>query len=140
MLVQRGYKFELRLNHKERTSLLKGACIARFAWNWGLAKRIQRYNEQIGDERYTDAMKQHKLLNSLKKTEFPWMYEVSKCIPQEALRNLDQAFQAISLSPVAESSAETLKACEETVRPAYLQARLSEAGRQALAKVGHKRL
>ncbi|MHA1941388.1 MAG: helix-turn-helix domain-containing protein [Candidatus Hodarchaeales archaeon] len=93
MLVQRGYKFELRLNHKERTSLLKGACIARFAWNWGLAKRIQRYNEQIGDERYTDAMKQHKLLNSLKKTEFPWMYEVSKCIPQEALRNLDQAFQ-----------------------------------------------
>jgi putative transposase len=38
-------------------------------------------------------MKQHKLLNSLKKTEFPWMYEVSKCIPQEALRDLEQAFQ-----------------------------------------------
>jgi putative transposase len=37
-------------------------------------------------------MKQHKLLNSLKKTDFPWMYEVSKCIPQEALRNLEQAF------------------------------------------------
>jgi transposase len=63
-----------------------------------------------------------------------------------AALNLEQYFytfilsQAISLSPVAESSAETLKACEETVRPAYLQARLSEAGRQALAKVGHKRL
>jgi putative transposase len=44
-------------------------------------------------DRFTDAMKQHRLLNSLKPTEFPWMYEVSKCIPQEALRNLEQAFQ-----------------------------------------------
>jgi putative transposase len=34
----------------------------------------------------------HRELNALKKTEFAWMYEVSKCAPQEALRNLDQAF------------------------------------------------
>jgi putative transposase len=38
-------------------------------------------------------MKQHKLLNSLKSTQFPWMYEVSKCAPQEALRDLHRAFQ-----------------------------------------------
>lgn len=93
MLVQRGYKFELRLNNKERTHLQKGAGIARFAWNWGLAERLHRYKEQTGNARYTDAMKQHKLLNSLKKTDFPWMYEVSKCIPQEALRDLEHAFQ-----------------------------------------------
>ncbi len=35
----------------------------------------------------------HRELNRLKKTEFSWMYEVSKCAPQEALRNLDQAFR-----------------------------------------------
>ncbi|MHA2053034.1 MAG: RNA-guided endonuclease InsQ/TnpB family protein [Candidatus Hodarchaeales archaeon] len=93
MLIRRGYKFELHLNNKERTTLLKGANIARFAWNWGLAERLQRYKEQKGNDRYTDAMKQHKLLNSLKKTEFPWIYEVSKCIPQEALRDLEKAFQ-----------------------------------------------
>jgi putative transposase len=92
MLVQKGYKYELRLNNKERTALLKGAGIARFAWNWGLAERLQRFKNLHGKERFTDAMKQHKLLNSLKKTDFPWMYEVSKCIPQEALRNLEQAF------------------------------------------------
>jgi putative transposase len=34
----------------------------------------------------------HKELNALKKTELSWMYEVSKCAPQEALRNLDKAF------------------------------------------------
>ena len=89
----RGYKYELRVNNKERTQLTQCAGIARFTWNWGLAERLQRYKEQKGTERYTDAMKQHKLLNRLKKTEFSWMYEVSKCIPQEALRNLEQAFQ-----------------------------------------------
>jgi len=31
-------------------------------------------------------------LNALKQTELPWMSEVSKCAPQEALRNLDNAF------------------------------------------------
>ena len=93
ILRQRGYKFELHLNNQERTLLQKGAGIARFTWNWGLAERIKRYKDNKGDERYTDAMKQHKLLNSLKKTEFSWMYEVSKCIPQEALRDLEQAFR-----------------------------------------------
>src|SRR5262249_61232834 len=30
--------------------------------------------------------------NALKQTRVPWMYEVSKRAPQEALRNLDSAF------------------------------------------------
>jgi putative transposase len=38
-------------------------------------------------------MKQHKKLNRLKPTDFPWMYEVSKCVPQEALRDLDRGYQ-----------------------------------------------
>jgi putative transposase len=51
-----------------------------------------RYQKQLGADRYTDAMKQHKELNLLKKTEYPWMYDVSKCVPQEALRDLDRAY------------------------------------------------
>ncbi|GCE22792.1 hypothetical protein [Dictyobacter kobayashii] len=38
-------------------------------------------------------MSLHKELNALKQTELPWMYEVSKCAPQEALRNLEKAFK-----------------------------------------------
>ena len=34
----------------------------------------------------------HRELNALKKTDVPWMYQVSKCAPQEALWNLDAAF------------------------------------------------
>ncbi|MFX0206651.1 MAG: RNA-guided endonuclease InsQ/TnpB family protein [Candidatus Hodarchaeota archaeon] len=66
--------------------------MAQFAWNWGLAARKQQYQHQTGAARYTDAMKQHKELNRLKKTVYPWMYEVSKCVPQEALRDLNRAY------------------------------------------------
>ena len=34
----------------------------------------------------------HRELNRLKQTDYPWLYETSKCAPQEALRDLDRAF------------------------------------------------
>ncbi len=93
MLVHKAYKYELNLNNQQRTSLLQHAGIARFTYNWGLDQRIKLYKNNQGNDRFTDPMKQHKLLNSLKKTQFPWMYECSKCAPQEALRDLGQAFK-----------------------------------------------
>jgi len=93
LLRTRGYKFELKVNNKEWSLLAKCAGISRFAWNWGLADRKKRYQTQTGAARFIDAMKQHKELNSLKQTNFPWMYEVSKCVPQESLRDLDRAYQ-----------------------------------------------
>ena len=40
----------------------------------------------------TNAIDLHRELNVLKQGELSWMYAVSKCAPQEALRNLDQAY------------------------------------------------
>src|SRR5260221_6979250 len=40
-----------------------------------------------------NAKQLHKELNALKASEFPYMYEVSKCAPQEALIDLDDAFK-----------------------------------------------
>jgi putative transposase len=38
-------------------------------------------------------MELHRLLNRLKRTpRYGWLYEVSKCAPQEALRDLDRAY------------------------------------------------
>ncbi|MHA2165257.1 MAG: RNA-guided endonuclease InsQ/TnpB family protein [Candidatus Hodarchaeales archaeon] len=93
MLRIRRCKYELCVNNKERTLLTKCAGISRFNWNWGLAERKFRYQHHTGMDRYTNAMNQHKELNRLKHTDFSWMYEVSKCIPQEALRDLDRAYQ-----------------------------------------------
>ena len=93
MLINRAYRYELDPNNIQRSSLAQHAGVARFAFNWGLDQRIELYKNNQGDDRFTDPMKQHKLLNSLKKTQFPWMYECSKCAPQEALRNLGRAFK-----------------------------------------------
>lgn len=88
----RGYKYELKLNNKERTLLQQCAGLKRFAWNWGFVQRQEKYTSNTGKDRYTSAITQHKELNILKKTEFTWMYNYSKCIPQEALRDLETAY------------------------------------------------
>ncbi|MHA2426749.1 MAG: helix-turn-helix domain-containing protein [Candidatus Hermodarchaeia archaeon] len=93
MLILRGYRYELDPNNIQRTLLSKHAGCARFAYNWGLEQRIKQFTQHSGKGKFTDAIQQHRELNRLKKTEFPWMYEVSKCAPQEALRDLDRAFK-----------------------------------------------
>lgn len=90
MRLLRAYKTELDPNDRQRTLLAKAVGCARFAWNWGLARRIEEY-KRTGKS--SNAIEQHKQLNALKKTEFPWMYEVSKCAPQAALQNLDKAYE-----------------------------------------------
>ncbi len=90
MKIIRGYKTELDLHNKQITACLKHAGAARFAYNWGL----RRYQEEYeAGNRTPSTMSLHKELNALKKIDFPWMYEVSKCAPQEALRNLEKAFK-----------------------------------------------
>lgn len=89
MKVNLAYRYELKPNKENCEALAKHAGVARFAYNWGLRQRIDLYEKE---KKSTNAIAQHKLLNSLKTTEFPWMYEVSKCAPQEALRNLDRSF------------------------------------------------
>lgn len=89
MLINRAYRYELNPNVGQRVLLAKHAGAARFAYNWGLARRIELYQREGAS---TNAIAQHRELNALKKTDFPWMYEVSKCAPQEALRDLDRAF------------------------------------------------
>src|SRR5271157_1302066 len=90
MKITRGYKTELDLNKAQITACLQHAGTARFAYNWGL----RRYQEEYAAGRKTPtAIDLHKELNAKKKTDFPWMYDVSKCAPQEALRNLEKAFK-----------------------------------------------
>ncbi len=90
MKVRRAYRYELNPNVQQRILLAKHAGAARFTYNWGLARRIELYQRT---SKTTNAIEQHRELNRLKKTEYPWLYDVSKCAPQEALRDLDRAFQ-----------------------------------------------
>ena len=89
MKVLRAFKTELDLNNIQKTWCAQHAGAARYAYNWGLARKQAAY--QAGEKTPT-AIDLHRELNALKQGELAWMYEVSKCAPQEALRNLDHAF------------------------------------------------
>src|SRR5215469_825226 len=89
MLVTRAYKSELDLNNHQITACKRHAGAARWAYNWGLQVKQERYQAA---KKSSTAIDLHRELNVLKKTSVPWMYDVSKCAPQEALRNLDAAF------------------------------------------------
>src|SRR5215469_18641395 len=89
MRVQRAYKTELDLNDHQVTACRQHAGAARWAYNWGLQVKQERYK---ATRRSPTAIALHRELIGLKKTQVPWMYKVSKCAPQEALWNLDAAF------------------------------------------------
>lgn len=93
MTIHRAYRYELDPSRGTEELLRKHCGAARWAWNWGLAERKKRFAENEGKDRFTDAMKQHKDLVKLKHSTHPWLAEVSKCAPQQALRNLDRAFR-----------------------------------------------
>ncbi len=92
----------------EQIRAMGRACgTARFTWNWGLARKqaawkLRKAAIEAGtpaDEapKVPTAIDLHRELNKLKKLPveeggFPWMYESSKCAPQEALRDLDEAY------------------------------------------------
>jgi putative transposase len=88
-MIQRAYKTELALNNKQITACKQHAGAARWAYNWGLARKQESYHTR---GKSPTAIDLHRELNALKPTGVPWLYQVSKCAPQEALRNLDTAF------------------------------------------------
>ncbi len=92
----------------EQAAALGRACgTARWAWNWGLAKKRDAWKlrkealdagvEKSLAPKVPTAIDLHRELNQLKRLDVevggvPWMYQSTKCAPQEALRDLDAAF------------------------------------------------
>jgi len=89
MKIFRAYKTELDPNDRQRTQLKKHAGAARWAYNYGLARKVESYKTT---GKSPSAIDLHKELVQLKKTEVTWLSEVSKWAPQEALRHLDVAY------------------------------------------------
>lgn len=90
MKMYRAYKTEFNLNNKQRSLMEQCAGLARFTYNWALDKRIKEYEST---KKFLTAYDLQKKLNSLKKTEFQWMYDYSKSIPQSETVNVERAFQ-----------------------------------------------
>jgi putative transposase len=72
--------------------LAKACGVARFAYNWALAKAKEQY-EQDNAAKFNEAALRREL-NAIKREQFPWMLEVTKCAPQLAIKEgLAKAFK-----------------------------------------------
>jgi putative transposase len=87
--MHRSHKIQLDPNNRQETYFRKACGVARFAYNWGLAEWGHMY--KAGES--PSWMSLNRKLNSVKRTEFPWMLDVTKCAPLAALSNLGDAFQ-----------------------------------------------
>lgn len=85
----RGFKTKIDFNNKQQTRFLQHAGTVRHAYNWGLALCLDLIYK---GEPTPSAIDLHKLLVKDVKSENEWYYESSKCSPQQALRNLKDAF------------------------------------------------
>lgn len=90
MAHYKSLKICLALNNKQITLAKKHARVARHAYNWGLDTCIKAF--QLKKKR-PSAIDLHKKLVHEVKSVHTWYYEVSKCSPQQDLRDFSESFQ-----------------------------------------------
>lgn len=83
-----AHKIELKPNNKQATYFAKGCGVSRFAYNWALANWKDLHSK--GEKPNESSLR--KKLNNIKAENFPWMLEVTKSAPQQAIKDLGQAF------------------------------------------------
>lgn len=83
------HKIELSPNNRQATYFAKASGISRFAYNWALA----RWRSEYEAGRQTSEISLRQDLNVIKAGSFPWMLEVTKVAPQQAIKDLGTAFK-----------------------------------------------
>lgn len=86
MLINKDYRYEIDPNNVQRTRLQQFAGTARYAYNWALGRIKNK-------ETRPNAIQLHREWNEYKRENAPWWINISKCVPQEAFRNLQKAFE-----------------------------------------------
>jgi len=92
MLV--AHRIRLDPNKIQCTYLSHAAGVARFAYNWALTEWGNQYAAWKAEPalpRPSEAALRRQL-NAIKREQFPWMLEVTKCAPQMAIMQLGRAF------------------------------------------------
>ena len=79
------HKIQLKPNKTQEEFFFQCAGVARFAYNWALAEWQRQYD---AEEKPSEA-KLRKQLNGIKREEFPWMLDVPKTVPQQAIKKAE---------------------------------------------------
>lgn len=90
-----AHRIRLDPNNAQASYLARAAGVARFAYNWALAE-WQRQHEACKIDPTLPLPNQGALrrqLNTVKRSQFPWMLEVTKDAPEKAIIQLGRAFE-----------------------------------------------
>ena len=87
--MHRVHKIKLDPTQEQAIYFARACGVARFAFNWALAAWKEEY--EAGGKPNEAALR--KRLNAIKGEQFPWMSEVTKVAPQNAIKNVGVAFQ-----------------------------------------------
>lgn len=90
-----AHKIALDPNNAQATYFARAAGTARFAYNWALAEWMRQYEAWKADNSKPKPSQTalRRQLNAIKREQFPWMLEVTKCAPQMAIIQLGEAFK-----------------------------------------------
>jgi len=84
------HKIDMNPTPEQETYFRKAFGTDRFAYNWALETSKKHY-EETGES--LSGYDLSKKLNAIKKEKFPWMSEVSKCAPQNAVHQFGTAMK-----------------------------------------------
>ena len=87
-MISIAHRIELKPNNKQKTYFRKAFGCARLAYNWGLAEWKRMY--EAGEK--PSGRKLRTQFNAIKKEQFPFVYEVTKCATEQPFDNLQSAF------------------------------------------------
>ena len=90
-----AHRIRLDPNKVQATYLARAAGTARFAYNWALAEWERQFEACKLNPAWPKPNEAalRRQLNAIKRTQFPWMLEVTKNAPQLAIMQLGRAFQ-----------------------------------------------
>lgn len=94
MIYNIAHKIELVPNKKQEEYFVKACGVARFSYNWALEQWNKQYQAYKQDNSLPkpNEFDLRKQLNAIKQEQYPFLLEVTKCAPQQAIKNLGKAF------------------------------------------------
>jgi putative transposase len=102
-----AHRIALDPHNKQRRYFARAAGTARFAYNWALSEWKAQYEARKLDSSLPSPseVSLRKKLNSLKREQFPWMFDVTKSAAQEAIiltlaRHLRRSLRSGRTTPV----------------------------------------
>lgn len=93
--MHRCHKIRLVPTTAQRDYFARACGTARFSYNWALAEWKRMYEARKADPSLAapSEITLRRQLNAVKAEQFPWMADVTKCAPQQAIKNLGAAMQ-----------------------------------------------